>query len=305
VAHRYQVGATPVTIGRAYGNDVILDDPYVSPYHLRIVSQDEGLVVEDLASENGLFAGTRLRVPRLRLTSGITFRIGHTELRYSEVDTPVAPTVLEHREGFDLLAVTRSSQSRTVILVTALALFAMTYFQSSYEAVTVAEAFGGGAGGLLVIALWAGVWAFAGRVVSHRFHFWKHLVWATFLASTFLVTVIVLEYFEFLFAASTTAGVLQGLITLAMIAIGFYGHLTIIGTLPFKRRLAVTAWISVGLVSVLALFSMADESDFSNEIPWSGTLKPLGGSILPSVTVEEFRDRAAGLQSQVDRMVGE
>lgn len=303
VSQRHQVGTAPITIGRAYDNDVILDDPFVSPHHLRVEWQDEtAVVVEDLGSENGLFTEARLRVPQLDLTSGISFRIGHTELRYSAADAPVAPTVVEHSERFDLLAVTRGSRSRMVVLLIALATFALIYFQSSYEEVTWSEATGGATGGLLVLALWAGVWAFAGRVVSHQFRFWPHLVWATLLTLVFLVMLVAFEYLEFLFTASTATGTFQGLITLGLFALGFYGHFTIVGTMPLKRRLVVTAWISVGLITVLVLFSMADKNDFSNEIPWSGTLKPLGRSILPSVTVEEFRQRAVGLQEKVDRM---
>ena len=57
VTQRFALDALPVTIGRAYSNRIILDDPFVSPKHLAIVSDDGGrLRADDLDSLNGLRA---------------------------------------------------------------------------------------------------------------------------------------------------------------------------------------------------------------------------------------------------------
>ena len=51
---RHRVDQWPVTVGRAYTSDVIVDDPYVCPAHVRLSRNgDAGLVVEDLGSVNG------------------------------------------------------------------------------------------------------------------------------------------------------------------------------------------------------------------------------------------------------------
>ena len=83
VVARYRCATDPVRIGRAYDNDVVVDDPHVAAHHLRIVRMDDGeLVAEDLGSRNGLFLD-RDREPRERIPidGERPLRIGHTLLR--------------------------------------------------------------------------------------------------------------------------------------------------------------------------------------------------------------------------------
>ncbi|GAA0712822.1 FHA domain-containing protein [Dokdonella soli] len=91
VASRQRVATNAVTIGRAYDNDVVLDDPHVAAHHLRLVRGDDGAwVAEDLGSLNGLFAdGQHQRQARVVLNGGTTLRIGHTGLRLRTSAQPV------------------------------------------------------------------------------------------------------------------------------------------------------------------------------------------------------------------------
>jgi hypothetical protein len=303
VVARHAVTGEAITVGRGYDNDLILDDPYVSPHHLAIVRTEDSILARDLDSDNGLFGTGRDRVPHLVLVSGLVFRIGQTELRYQAIGAAVAPTLKETRQHRDLLTVIGTAPRRRLIVLGALVLFATMYYQSSYEEVTRAEAIGGAFGGLVLLGLWAGAWAFAGRVVSQQFRFWMHLTWAALISALFLVTAIVTEYFEFMFSWSSLVGLLMGLVALALFGSGLFGHFGIVGTMPVRRQVAVTAWITAGVVAAMSMFALAAEDTFSNEIPWSGTLKPVGVSLLPKVTVEDFRRRSAALQEEVDGMV--
>jgi len=83
LVHRHAVARLPATIGRAYDNDVILDDPYAAPHHLRLErAESGGLLLVDLDSRNGLFAlDPTARVARATARPDARFRIGHTQLR--------------------------------------------------------------------------------------------------------------------------------------------------------------------------------------------------------------------------------
>lgn len=83
VAARYRFGDVPITVGRAYDNDVIVDDPHVAAHHLRITRGENGnLVAEDLGSLNGLYVD-RARKPSREVTldAGHELSIGATVLR--------------------------------------------------------------------------------------------------------------------------------------------------------------------------------------------------------------------------------
>ncbi len=83
VAARYRFIDVPITVGRAYDNDVIVDDPHVAAHHLRITRGENGaLVAEDLGSLNGLYVD-RARKPTKEVTldAGHELSIGATVLR--------------------------------------------------------------------------------------------------------------------------------------------------------------------------------------------------------------------------------
>lgn len=86
---RQRVTTNAITLGRAYDNDVVLDDPHVAAHHLRLARAEDGTwVAEDLGSVNGLFVdGTRR--DRVVLESGATLQIGNTGLRLRSSAQPV------------------------------------------------------------------------------------------------------------------------------------------------------------------------------------------------------------------------
>jgi len=91
VRERHRLTQFPVIIGRDYSCDILLDDEYVSPRHLRI-EQDAGglLVAADLESSNGSFVGaSTLPVERVNLGAETLLRVGRSHLRLRKPAFPV------------------------------------------------------------------------------------------------------------------------------------------------------------------------------------------------------------------------
>ena len=76
-----EIDVTDVTVlGRSDESDLVLDDPYASDFHMRLVAQDEGITLHDLGSTNGTYVnGRRVTVPT-RLRRGDTIQVGKTVL---------------------------------------------------------------------------------------------------------------------------------------------------------------------------------------------------------------------------------
>jgi DNA-binding NtrC family response regulator len=68
-----------MTIGTAEGNVLVLTDPTVSRFHLELARDEEGVVVTDVGSTNGTFAGN-VRILRGIVPIGTTLTIGRTTL---------------------------------------------------------------------------------------------------------------------------------------------------------------------------------------------------------------------------------
>ena len=69
-----ELGATPITVGRAPENTVVLDDDYVSGRHAEIVLSDPPRIT-DLGSTNGTFMDGE-RVTSAELYDGARIGIG-------------------------------------------------------------------------------------------------------------------------------------------------------------------------------------------------------------------------------------
>jgi hypothetical protein len=73
----FEVGDVQV-LGRSEEADVVLDDPYASDFHLRLVSQENGMMLHDLGSTNGTYVnGRRVSAPT-ELKRGDTIQVGKT-----------------------------------------------------------------------------------------------------------------------------------------------------------------------------------------------------------------------------------
>jgi pSer/pThr/pTyr-binding forkhead associated (FHA) protein len=65
-----------VVLGRSADADVLLDDPYASDFHMRLVAENEGMVLHDLGSTNGTYVNGRRVTAPTRLKRGDTIQVG-------------------------------------------------------------------------------------------------------------------------------------------------------------------------------------------------------------------------------------
>jgi pSer/pThr/pTyr-binding forkhead associated (FHA) protein len=80
VDERYDVvEGVGVTVGRSATCDVVVaEDVYASTVHARILREDSGLWVEDLASTNGTYVNADRIETRTKLTRGDVLQVGGT-----------------------------------------------------------------------------------------------------------------------------------------------------------------------------------------------------------------------------------
>jgi hypothetical protein len=291
VSHRYAVADLPITIGRGYTNQIILDDPLVSPEHL-IISMDDagGLIARDLDSVNGLREAIKgIRVMSLSLRSGTQFRIGHVSLRYCAIDHPVAAAALDLTTFSSRFALPLAGVASGVAVVL---LLGLDNFLGTYDRVTVAQMISEPLLTLSYVLAWAGLWALVSRVVLSRFNFVQHFVLAcAAIMGSFLLSTGA-EWVEFLYPASqalwfaTIAG--SGLLLLVLV----YGHLGFASSMRRRSRLAAALLVSAAAVSLSLVMDFANRSEFSTAMDYSAVLKPLDAGLVPSISVDQFMRRS-------------
>lgn len=78
-ARRVVLRRSPVTVGSATDNRIVLHDSAVSRYHCRFEPFDGGVMVRDLGSRNGTWVSGH-RVERAELRAGVSLRLGRTDV---------------------------------------------------------------------------------------------------------------------------------------------------------------------------------------------------------------------------------
>ena len=95
VLHRHRVDKLPLTIGRGYNNDFILDDAHTAPTHAVVeLAEDGALVMRDLGSQNGIVVHGK-RQASVPINGTTVVRLGHTRLRVRDAAFPVEAEVTD------------------------------------------------------------------------------------------------------------------------------------------------------------------------------------------------------------------
>jgi hypothetical protein len=306
VRTRVCIETLPVTIGRDYASDLVLDDPYVCPTHVRISDADgAGLVAEDVGSVNGLRVGPRReRVERVVLRHGTELRIGRTVIRCCDPTHPLPPTLVEaDRAGAP--AWLTSTAARAGAIGGSLVALTLFEYADSIERAGLTSAVSEAAAMLLVLAFWAGVWSLATRVASHRFAFTRHLAFASVMAVAVFAYGALIEWIDFFAPSGVPAGVFALPVGLALLIFLLDGHLRIASGLARWQRLRAALAATGVIAALVLLFSLADNDTFTNRMSYEGQLKPVPASLIPAMSVGRFAAEAQSLRAKVDQMASD
>lgn len=293
VDRRYKFDALPIRIGRAYDNDLILDDAYIAPYHAEITQNEAGaIIIQDLGSKNGVLQHQQ-RHSSFTLNGDDLLHLGHTQIRVRSVDFAVAAELEKsHTHPWDgakaglfgiamIIGSTLVSTWLTVIEQSA----TFTYL---FAILMV----------LAVVLLWSGCWAFAGRVMSGQARFGRHLLIAAagiILMDIWDVISLSAAYMFSLEIFTRYGSHIMMLIVAAMI----FSHLLTIHPHHLKRMLKISAGIALLGSAIILMSNYQRDGIWADELYMSHLLPPevrLSGN----QTVDSFMQEAKTLKSVLD-----
>jgi Inner membrane component of T3SS, cytoplasmic domain len=304
---RHRLERFPVTVGRGYANDVILDDPKVSPAHLRIERTEEGgLVVRDLGSRNGTFRMEPwARLAELTLTQDARVMVGDTVLRFRgrgydvpealEAEAPVGPRqrIFERPRTF------------VASLGAAMAASLISSYLASYDKPDWGELL---FSMLLPTALalaWAGAWSIASRIARRQFHFRAHGAIGSLVLLGFLCIPGVMTILSFTLGWEATHPLLALSLYMALVGWGLFWHLRYVTRWDSRRLGAMVAAVVLGFGTLIQAQELLGNEDFSTSLQFPRSLLPASFRLVPVSTVDEFFQETDDLQKQVDELAKE
>ncbi|WP_331352990.1 FHA domain-containing protein [Cellvibrio sp. UBA7671] len=293
VLHRSKVTHLPITIGRAYDNDIILDDPHTAAHHAQIeLNQLDELIIADLGSYNGItYANTR---ENFFVVGGDNiYRLGHTRLRIRTADYKVAAEVTDltnHRWEGLLPALT----GLALLLVTGLLstwLADLNQGTLSKYLLELVSVFGFAIG-------WSGIWALFGKLFTGHARFGRHL----FIASAGLAF---LELWEHLSGLVAYAFSWEALLTFSVhplifiCAIVLYFHFLTAGNKRPNRLKIYLAAIAI-LGSAITMTKEYQASNHLSDELYMSRIYPPAVRISRDHSLEEFMADMQSLKEKVD-----
>lgn len=289
----------PVTVGRALDCDLVLDDPFVAPRHLRIdrtVDEHRTVQVEVLETRNGarLQRKRHAQGERFDWPGGTPIDLGHTHITLRLADAPIADEQALPEFPWRTVGTTAA----LVVLVGAAAM-ASSWLESrdssqylkSLPSVLLML--------LLVLSAWSGLWAVANKMFAGRLQFWRHvrIACTVYLASEALRLVANLAAFSFSLEALSQFASVLGVLVLAW---ALYAHLATV--LP--RRRAGLAWtvaavVALGVPAWLGA-QWLNRMRLTNEM-YMSSLFPPSLRVTPAAPVDRLLQDAEALRAKLDR----
>jgi len=99
-SYYHKIGHFPATIGRAFDNDIILQDVTISPHHLVIDKEGDRYLIRNLSTENGTtLEGKKLGSEAATLEIPASFKLNNLKARLLSTDMPVEETYVQSCSG--------------------------------------------------------------------------------------------------------------------------------------------------------------------------------------------------------------
>lgn len=304
VIARHRCNDLPVRLGRAYDNDVVVDDPFVASTHVRIERRADGaLIARDEGTRNGIHAATRgrrtlwqrvgERSTEIVLTPNTLVRAGHSTFRVRPIDHAVAP------ERLDTTAHAWEGLRPALVAFLILGLLAM--FNAWRSNTTTQENFVYETNLALVLGtmvVWAGAWALLNRLFGGRARFGRHFLIGTIFLVASVATDLAAELLAYAFSLDWLSR-FGSYLGLGLLSIAVYFHVATITplSLSFARRFAVAfAVLAIGL---FGMYRYSTEHQFGDSL-YMGSLQWPAIQVVPPISTEAFVKATDDLKARAD-----
>lgn len=306
IQHRLRFDALPIRIGRDYGNDVIVDDPYLAATHVVIDVDEHGaLLARDAGSRNGIHAAlgrgfwlrASARRDQIELAGHTVIRAGHTSFRVRRADHVVPP------ERLDTTSYGWEGTAPAIMAIILLALVswhdAWTSSSSEQMSTHYAGRFGLVFGCLLA---WAGLWAILNRLFGGRARFGRHLLVAAAVLFGIELATQLFEQTAYSFSVTWLARY-QVYLLYGLIAVAVYFHMLTMRPLSVAqaRNVAIAfALVTTGLLG-FARYSSHQTVEYAAYVE---ALRWPASRVSANMPSDNFVKQAANMTVRVDARRG-
>ncbi len=272
-------------IGRAYDNDIVVNDPYVDAYQIELVYTAAAWVLRLMQSTNPVsINGQTIAAGEHRLRSGDRISVGRSQFIIFWENHPVAETKKQFSPWIDPERVGLVAPIAALLVVVggdAVLRYATDSIDLEWRPYALGALFG-----TALLVCWAGVWAVVGRVLKHQHQFPSQLLVSSVIAGAISILFWFLPYLEFLANSATLGKIATYLAAFAALTVMLKYNLMIA---THVERCTRAAMVVSGLIVVLTYAALEQRADRDYQTPkYSHVLKPPIPHLSRSETIESF-----------------
>ncbi len=273
-----------LSVGRGFGNDLVIADVHIAPQQLEFLREGDDWQLRVLDFTNPVQLNDRVVGEEpVTVRSGDRLTIGRTRLALYDAAHPVERTRklmlsnwMERHAGSVIAPL-------LFLLGACLLDLCTSYFEASTELDWSEYVYGILFMGIVVV-IWSGLWALAGRIIRHQAQFGLHLVASSTAYMLLVVLTLGCTYLFYNLHNPLTEELQAWLVTFVALAAALRLNLLIATHVLQPLRVAVFfSALTVAVWYGLILFGEDDEFQFSPV--YSSTLKPppfnLGAAAAP------------------------
>lgn len=302
---RVRLERFPATIGRGYGNDIIVDDRFLDVEHLRIVEAADGGLTLEGATPAASFEDPRTgrSLARVPIADDVEVRAGTTIFRFRTLEHDVGPVARRNRVGEALLERLGSWPAAAAAFLGMASVVAWMVFLQTRKEESWALLASKTSIALGLPLIWSGLWSFTGRVIAHEARVRHHLTVTCLAGLAFVAWDVGWDYLSFL--SSADWAVAKAVAGCALFGALVFAHGSLVSGQSRSRRLIPAVAITGCLLVVALLVQHASRQEFNRQPSFPAQLKPLPPPLIPAADPADFFSAMPGLRDRVDRLAAQ
>ena len=290
---RHKVSSFPVSIGRAYDNDIIIADKYVCPKHLSLeIDEENNIKICNQSETNGtLELPLESRIDSVTFTGITTVRAGDTFIRLIDPSIGVEKALPKKRTQslyIDHKPIWWGYGIISLILYSVLRVGVFRYLSYQDKDNTAVDTL------VLTLAIyipmfiiWAGGWAILSKLVTKRANFTKHLFVVLIVTASYSAIYYLLKVAEYSFGYFSIT-YLGSFLLLPALLILSAEHLRYATNMSRKRRWASCSVVIAFIGVLAAVYTYSQSFEFNNAPPTQLNIKPSYLQLSHEKSIEQF-----------------
>ena len=302
VLSHQRIASNTLSIGRAYSNDIVLNDSYVDASHLEIELSGDGWQARDLSTLNGTRIGTsRQPIKEVQaIAYGSEIVVGKTHLRFLSAKGPIAPT--RTLEALDRFSSGINAYAAVLMCALLISIEVLLQYFSGLEAPSKVDLIKGIGQELIALLALAGFWSLVGRLLKHETYFAMHL----FCLSALLILEKALFFSAGVVEVNTAIPYLNRIMIAFVYAALAYLWLSISLQIASDLRPRWRMRVSAGFAGLLVVSSLAsaysDSVKFSTKPNYQSRVATSYLLFASGESQEEFDQKVAATFNEADEL---